>query len=460
MELSYSLHIGNDKNKTKKARQIAQNSKTGTTSFNNNAIQNLNHLTKADNHNLRKYDKDPDNIETIIGTNDLVLDVKDLYTKLFDDARIEYNNKQKRDDRKIDDYFLKIANDDKHDLAVEMIIEIGDKTFWDKKDLDYKKKMKDVFMCQCYDLENIIPNFKIANATIHFDETSPHMHVIGVAIKQGNKNGMKLQVGKAEVFNKDSLSCYQDELRERCISEFNDIYETEYSLKEKEVGRNKDIKVKDMDDYSSFKIEKEMFEEEIDRLDKSAFKLNSESQELNEIIDNLPQSKINKNNYILTNKEKEKINKFIKEAKESSKDMLSTNNINAILKKYEKRLKDQDKDIKKLKDTIRRHEDNSAHNSRNYRELYDNYYKEFTKRNNYEKENSKLIKSIDLATDTINGLCNMIYYLCAEGYIPQHKMEDMQDEIPLLFRKDEGKWINGKYYTAQQLKDMDTSWYM
>ena len=36
----------------------------------------------------------------------------------------------------------------------------------------------------------------------------------------------------------------------------------------------------------------------------------------------------------------------------------------------------------------------------------------------------------------------------------------MQDEIPLLFRKDKGKWINGKYYTAQQLKDMDTSWYM
>lgn len=54
---------------------------------------------------------------------------------------------------------------------------------------------------------------------------------------------------------------------------------------------------------------------------------------------------------------------------------------------------------------------------------------------------------------------NIMYYLCAEGYIPQYKMEDMQDEIPLLFRKDEGKWINGKYYTAQQLKDMDTSWY-
>ena len=36
----------------------------------------------------------------------------------------------------------------------------------------------------------------------------------------------------------------------------------------------------------------------------------------------------------------------------------------------------------------------------------------------------------------------------------------MQDEIPLLFRKDEGKWINGQYYTEQQLKDMNTSWYM
>ena len=460
MELSYSLHIGNDKNKTKYAKQKALENKTGTTSFNNNAIQNLRHLSKVDHHNLRKYDDNPDDIETIIGSNNLVEDVKDLYKDLFDKARLKYNKKQKREDRKINDYFEKIANDDKHDLSVELIIELGDKNFWKDKDKEYTKKMKDVFECQVYDLEMVIPNFKIANATIHFDESSPHMHVIGVAYKKGNKNGMELQVGKADVFNKDSLSKFQDELRERCITEFNEVYETDYVLKEKELGRNKDIKVKDMQDYSRLKIEKEMFKEEVERLDKSVFKINANSQELNDMINNLPQSKINKNNYILSNREKEKINNFIKEAKESTKDMLSTNNLNAILKKYEERLKNQDKEIKKLKDTIRSREDTMKHNSDNFHNVLNDLYSEQKERIKYETENSKLVSAIDIATGTINGLCNWIFELCADGYIPQHKMEEGQQEIGTLFRKDKGKWINGKYYTAQQLKDMDTSWYI
>ena len=35
MELSYSLHLGNDKNKSIKARQEAKNTPSGTTSKNN-----------------------------------------------------------------------------------------------------------------------------------------------------------------------------------------------------------------------------------------------------------------------------------------------------------------------------------------------------------------------------------------------------------------------------------------
>ena len=38
-ELSYSLHLSNDKNKTKRARQFAKSSKLSTTSLSNNAIQ-------------------------------------------------------------------------------------------------------------------------------------------------------------------------------------------------------------------------------------------------------------------------------------------------------------------------------------------------------------------------------------------------------------------------------------
>ena len=47
--LSYSLHIGNDKNKTKNARRMARTSMSGATSFSNNAIQNARQLSKVDN---------------------------------------------------------------------------------------------------------------------------------------------------------------------------------------------------------------------------------------------------------------------------------------------------------------------------------------------------------------------------------------------------------------------------
>ena len=122
-------------------------------------------------------------------------DVKNLYKTEFDEARLEYNSKQKRDDRKIDDYFTNILNNIKNDLACEIIIELGDKKYWDTKDINYKKKMTNVFIEQVKDLELLVPNFKIASAIIHYDETSPHLHIVGVPIKFNNKNGMKKQVG-------------------------------------------------------------------------------------------------------------------------------------------------------------------------------------------------------------------------------------------------------------------------
>ena len=47
--LAYSIHLGNDKNK--KAKEIAKNNQSNTTSFSNNSIQNLAQLSKANNHN-------------------------------------------------------------------------------------------------------------------------------------------------------------------------------------------------------------------------------------------------------------------------------------------------------------------------------------------------------------------------------------------------------------------------
>ena len=128
--LSYSLHLSNDKNKSKKARRSAKNTETGTTSLSNNAIQNAQQLSKVDKHNLRKYDEEQELICTIKGTSSVVEDTKNLYLDLFEDARIKYNDKQTRNDRKIENYFSHISNDNKRDIACEIIIELGDMDFW------------------------------------------------------------------------------------------------------------------------------------------------------------------------------------------------------------------------------------------------------------------------------------------------------------------------------------------
>ena len=73
-------------------------------------------------------------IKIIYGTNDLVSDVKNLYLQEFENARLEYNEKQTRNDRKIENYFDHISNVSNRDLACELIIELGDMDFWNDKD--------------------------------------------------------------------------------------------------------------------------------------------------------------------------------------------------------------------------------------------------------------------------------------------------------------------------------------
>lgn len=298
-ELSYSFHLSNDKNKTIKAKQEALNSLSKTTSKNNNAIQNIKHLGKVNHHNLRQYDNKTELINTIKGSEDIIKDVKDLYLDLFDEARINYNNKQVRDDRKIDDYFYKISNDDKHDLACEIIIEIGNMAYWEDKSLDEKYKMAEVFENQLKDLKEIVPDFYIANATIHFDENSPHMHIVGVPVKENCKTGMERQVGKTSIFTKESLVVIQDKMRSKCIEEFNLAYSKDNKLKKKEKGKNRD--------YSAY--ERLKFNEKAEKLKQE---LNELREDVSELKDN--KQKINKEINDLNN-DKEDIKKEIDEKK-------------------------------------------------------------------------------------------------------------------------------------------------
>ncbi len=333
-ELAYSFHLGSDKNKSKLAKRVSKDNVSGTTSLSNNAIQNANDLSRVNKHNLRNYDKNKELIRVIYGTDNIITDVKDLYLKEFEESRLEYNNKQSREDRKIKDYFQKVC-ESQNDIACEIIIELGDMDFWNDKDQEYRLKMIDVYNEQIKDLTKIVQTFKIANATIHFDETSPHMHIVGVPVVENCTRGMKKQVGKSKLFTKTSLTEIQDKMRNACIKSYNKFYEVDTRLKEKQKGRNQDINVKDMSNYKKIKKQLDKNAQKLAEANNQTEKLDNSSKDINSILDKLKPSKLNKNNNLISNEDVEKIKNFTKDVKDITKTVRSVNDLNMAIKDFE-----------------------------------------------------------------------------------------------------------------------------
>ena len=117
----------------------------------------------------------------------------------------------------------------------------------------------ELYMSEVFDyildcLQKLLPEFKIANAVIHFDEASPHMHVVGVPVWEGAKRGLSKKVSKRNVFTPQTLSVIlQDKLRAEASYGFECYFKEQ--LAEKKKGRNHDLSV------TEYKVAQESREE-------------------------------------------------------------------------------------------------------------------------------------------------------------------------------------------------------
>ena len=347
-ELAYSFHLGSDKNKSKLAKKVAKGNVSGTTSLSNNAIQNAKDLSDVNKHNLRDYDNQRELIRTIYGTNDIVNDVKQVYLEEFEQARIEYNSKQTREDRKIEDYFKKVC-ESQNDIACDIIIELGDMDFWNNKDERYRFKMVDVYNEQVKNLIKIVADFKIANATIHFDEVSPHMHIVGVPVTKNCTRGMKKQVVKSKLFTKTTLTQIQDKMRNACIKSFNKFYDMDFKLKEKQKGRNQDINVNDMGNYREIKKQLAKKEQKLEKASIQTKELDNTSNDINKILDNLKPTLINKNNMVISREDVQKIKNYTEDVKNITQTVRSVNDLNMAIKDFEHSAFEIEKENRSLK---------------------------------------------------------------------------------------------------------------
>ena len=217
--------------------------------------------------------------------------------------------------------------------------------------MDFKKKMTNVYKKQVEDLEMLVPNFKIASAIIHYDETSPHMHIVGVPIKEKNKYGMELQVGKSDVFTKDSLKVLQDKMRTLCIEEFNKEYGLDSILKKKKKGRNDDKYVSEMENYAEMQEAIERHQMNLDKANESSKDLDKNTNEIKDIVNDLKNVPLSKNSYILKQEDKDKLVEYLDKVDKTNNDYKTIQDLSVSLKDISNELSESKETIKILQES-------------------------------------------------------------------------------------------------------------
>jgi len=224
----------------------------------------LNDLSKREKHNLRKFKK---NVKQEGEFIDLI-DRKGLgYTDYFkqelgnriENALVDYNRNQRagRKIKDVDEYIKKIeGSKNKKNLAVEMIVGVGDRNMWQEEPFKSdRKSIEKVFKDYVKYLQDYMPEFVLISATIHQDEDTPHCHIIGIPLYEGDKKGLSVKIAKGKVFTRDTLKAMQDDVRVLFEEGINENYNLDEPFKfgEKQTGRNWDYTV------AEYKKQKENF---------------------------------------------------------------------------------------------------------------------------------------------------------------------------------------------------------
>jgi len=123
--------------------------------------------------------------------------IEDAYDRIFGNAVNEYNEKQKRNDRKIKNYYAKIKGDKSRKTANELIIGV----YYNGYNSELCKMILREFVNSWKERN---PALEIIGAYYHDDEMStkgPHVHIDYVPVGSGYKNGLKLQCSQEKALN-------------------------------------------------------------------------------------------------------------------------------------------------------------------------------------------------------------------------------------------------------------------
>lgn len=198
------------------------------------------------------HSRTPDNI-TLVRE-----DIQDAYHRLFDESVIKYNENQKRNDRKIKNYFDKIYRSKKEKPFYEFIAQVGN-----QGDQPDQKKCVEILEDFHKMMQKDYPNMAIFNSVIHVDESTPHLHLDFIPIGEGYKKGLEKRVSMQKALQNLGFSNYAD-FRNELMQKF------EIIAKRHEIERKRDVAIGErhltIQDYRALN---RMAEQKIEDLEKT-----------------------------------------------------------------------------------------------------------------------------------------------------------------------------------------------
>lgn len=119
--------------------------------------------------------------------------IKKVYHEMFDEALKQYNDKQKRKDRKISDYYKHIESGKQEKLFHEIIFQIGNME--DMSATGEHAELARTVLDEYYQgFQERNPYLRVFSAHLHMDEATPHIHIDFIPFTTGSNRGLETRV--------------------------------------------------------------------------------------------------------------------------------------------------------------------------------------------------------------------------------------------------------------------------
>ena len=166
-------------------------------------------------HNRRTYiAENVDQTRTHLNIEYCYTPIEQAYHELFDEAQAEYNAKQKRKDRRIENYYEKICNGDQEKPFYEVIFQVGNKDDMGAASENgaLAKEILDKFYHSFLERN---PQLHVFSAHLHMDEATPHLHIDFIPFTTGSKRGLSTRVSLKQALADQGITGEGRSLTER-----------------------------------------------------------------------------------------------------------------------------------------------------------------------------------------------------------------------------------------------------